>query len=106
MNTEELRKQAQKAIATAESNPFSLWLGLTPVVQVYSQQEILSFPVKFKYMGFFNGRHNYNLDARQIIQHLDRHELEFDIEKPKQPLKNPHLRRAKRGVRVFVCYAR
>jgi hypothetical protein len=103
MDTVELRKQAVKSIAAIQSNPFTRQLNLTPVVQVYSRQQVFSFPVKFKYLGCKDGRHIYNLDARQILQHLDRHELEFDLS-AKQPLKNPLLRRVKRGLRVFTRY--
>lgn len=109
MDTEELRRQALKSIEQVQNNPFTRQLGLTPIVQVYSRREVAGFPVKFKYMGFQNSRHVYNLDARQVIQHLDRHDLEFDLS-PRhletQPTKNPRLRRGRRGLRVFVCYTR
>lgn len=109
MDTEELRKQALKAINQVDSNPFTRKLGLVPIVQVHSRHRVAGFPVKNKYVGFQNGRHVYNLDARQVIQHLDRHDLEFDLsprDTATQVTKNPHLRRVKRGLRVFVCYRR
>jgi hypothetical protein len=79
MDNAEWQKRAQEAIDRAELNPFSIMLALCPVVQVGSPHPVLSFPVKSKYVGYQNGRYVYNLDARQILKHIERHKLEFDI---------------------------
>lgn len=80
----QFRTEAQKAIAAAESNPFTRQLGLVPVIQVKATGPV-TFPCKFKFVGINRkGEYVYNLDAVGVLQRLNYEALEFDIE-PKKP---------------------
>lgn len=84
IKNDQFRKEALKAIAAAETNPFTRALGLVPVVQVRATAPV-TFPSKFKFVGMNKqGEYVYNLDAVGILQRLDYEALEFDIE-PKKP---------------------
>lgn len=80
INRERLKAEAEKAIASANTSPFTKALGLSPVVQVKSPVKIDNFRCKHKFVGFTqNGEYIYNLDAVGVLQALTYQELEFDI---------------------------
>ena len=86
MTPEELTLAAQKAILEkrVEANPFAKLSP--PVVQIWVEKKLKNFPIPHIYVRSRFSRsegkngHIYNLCAYQILQHLERHKLEFDLQ--------------------------
>jgi hypothetical protein len=76
---QELEILANKAILKTQRNPFKQKFGTKPVVQIWQEKQLLEFPIKYKYLGYRKGKHVYNLDARQLLQYIERYKLEFDL---------------------------
>jgi hypothetical protein len=74
---QELETLAETAILKAQSNPFMRKFGTTPVVQIWQDKPLSEFPVEYEYLGYRKGKHVYNLDARQLLQYIERYKLEF-----------------------------
>jgi hypothetical protein len=83
MNIEQLESMANEAIARWE-DPLLPKLPGEPVVQIVQSTPLTEqFPIPCQYLGR-NGKglHVYNLDAKNILQHLDRWREEFNVQKP------------------------
>ena len=86
MKREELMLAAQKAILEKRVEVSPFFKLSPPVVQIWVEQKLQNFPIPHIYVGTrFNRSEGksgyiYNLCAYQILQHLERHKLEFDLE--------------------------
>lgn len=78
MQMQKLEILAHKAILECQTNPFKQKLNTKPVVQIWQNKPLSEFPVNYEYIGYRKGKHVYNLDARQLLQYIERYKLEFD----------------------------
>jgi hypothetical protein len=69
MELEHLKATAEEAIANAQSNPFSVKLGLVPMVQVYKLTPMQGLPesIKCVYVGRSHNLYVYNLNAADLL---------------------------------------
>jgi hypothetical protein len=75
---------AEYAIARWE-NPSLIRMSGEPKFQIRSPHQI-DFPFSFELLGTYKGMYIYVLDAKQVIQNLDRFDMEFNLSHLRYPI--------------------